>query len=247
MYRRICSVLVFAVLLSPSLAWSQITFDAASSGNGSGTSLTYSHTTGSGSNRALIVDVTLYADASQTVSTVTYNGASLSLITSCTAATGGVRVEQWYMVAPATGTADVVVTPSATTPAIASTASSYTGVNQSTPLGTCATATGTSTGPTVDVTSASTDLVVDALGFWGSGGSVSPTVGAGQTFRDDDFFQHAFGRFYNAVSTEAGATTVTISWTIDGSHNWALVGTPLKQASGGGGSASRLMLLGVGP
>lgn len=239
-------LLILLALLWPSTSWAAIAFDAAASGNATGTSLAYSHTV-SGSDRVLIVGVTLYSNSTQTVSTVTYNGVSMTLIPSCTAEANDLRVEQWYLVAPATGANNVVVTPTATTPAISSVAASFTGVDQSTPIGTCATATGTSTGPSVNVTSAAGEVVVDTMAFWGSGSSPSGTQGASQTFRDDDFYDHAFGRFYNAVSTEAGAGTVTMSWTIDDNHNWAIAGTPLKEASGGGGGTVRnLLLMGVG-
>lgn len=244
--RKIISLLLCSLLLWPTWAWSAIAVDAGVAGSGTGTSLTYGHTV-SGSDRILVVGVTLYSDSTQTVSTVTYGGVSLTLISGCTAEQADIRTEQWYLIAPAAGTANVVVTLSATSGAIASTAVSFTGVDQSTPLGTCVTATGFNAAPTVAVSSAAGELVVDALAVFDGIGAAAPTVGASQTQRAYGEHGHAFGDFGAGASTEAGAGTVTMSWSLSGSRWWAIAATPLKEAAGGGGSTVRnLMLMGVG-
>ncbi len=103
--------------------------------------------------------------------------------------------------------------------------SSYTGVHQTTPLGTPATATGgTGTNPTVTVTAATNDLVVDFMGTKETPLG-SKTAGAGQTKIWDGYSNQSIG----AGSTEAGAASVTMSWT-GTTEEWTMVGVALKPA-----------------
>src|SRR5262245_26136208 len=80
----LAAALCLAIVSAPARA--QVTFDAASSqntGSGNAGSLTWSHTTGSGSNRYLVVGVALHLRSDpdfERVSTVTYNGANLTFI-----------------------------------------------------------------------------------------------------------------------------------------------------------------------
>ena len=71
------------------------------------TSATISHTV-SGNNRLLLVGVTLWPGAGNYVTSVTWNGTSLTKITDVSNSTS-IRTELWKLVAPATGTANVVV------------------------------------------------------------------------------------------------------------------------------------------
>ncbi|MFL5304729.1 MAG: hypothetical protein ACJ8F1_05925, partial [Polyangia bacterium] len=111
--------------------------------------------------------------------TVTYNGVALTFAGAST--NGTVRSEIWYLVAPASGTHNVVVTaPNAT--AVTATSMSFTGVNQTTPLGSTVGAIGTSTSPQVSLTSAVGEPVFDVAG---AVGTTAPTVaGATQTVRN---------------------------------------------------------------
>ena len=58
----------------------------------------------------MIVGVSMDAQTSASVSSVTYNGSALTLVGTIQDAGSNVRVELWQMVAPATGTNDVIVT-----------------------------------------------------------------------------------------------------------------------------------------
>lgn len=109
-----------------------VTLDATvgSSNNGASSSLTFSHTT-SGLNRALVVDVASY----DSCTSVTYNGVGMTKQTEATYGAGTVRISQWYLVAPATGANNVVVTCSDAHD-IAANATSYNGVHQTTPINT---------------------------------------------------------------------------------------------------------------
>jgi hypothetical protein len=103
-----------------------IAFDAVSeSWTNSGTSLTWSHTC-SGSDRILWVSVMTLS--TRTVTGVTYNGVSL---TSLTRSSGSQPMQLWYLIAPATGANNIVVSINSTASFIYTSAASYTGVNQS--------------------------------------------------------------------------------------------------------------------
>lgn len=246
MFQRICRLFLLLVLLWPGASWGAIAIDVTSEGGGTTSPITVSHTV-SGSDRYLICHAFLYkTGANETVSTWTWNG-SENLTQIATTFNGDVRVEFWGLKNPTTGNHNWVMTASANTDLVAGCAS-YTGVNQTTPLGTAVTGGDASTAPSVTVSSASGELVVDALAVNSPSGS-GYSLGAGQTER----WSHSIsGGNFNAPeavsSTEAGAGSVTMSYTLNNAWNWALAAVPLLPASGGGGGAvSRAMLIGVGP
>lgn len=198
------------------------TGDAASS-------ITKSHTT-SGSDRLLLVCVAIL-DPGAAVSTLTYGGTSLTSVGA--RQTGGnpkTRMELWRLIAPATGANDVVVTLDQAADRFAIAAISLTGVNQSTPLGTFVSAfNNNSAAPSLSganvVASASGELVVDCLA---AGGTPTATVDASQT----DRWNVVTGGVRCAGSTEAGAATVAMDWTLSGSGQWAIGGVSVKPLPG---------------
>src|SRR5437773_247767 len=119
-------------------ARAQVTLDNTSSAAGAAAnvlSLTWSHTVGAGTNRILIVGVSI-VDGGATVTGVTYSGQALTLIGGQTAGASTDRIEMWRLLAPPVGTASIVVTLSAAKRIVGG-AVSYTGVDQTTPLGAC--------------------------------------------------------------------------------------------------------------
>jgi hypothetical protein len=115
-----------------------IAFDAATSPAVSATnasSLTFSHTTGGSlSNGFLIVGVSYYK-ATVSVSTITYNGASLTKVLRNNDGTHAAAVELWVLPNPAAGANNVIITMTSTVGAgndIAAGAITLSGVNQST-------------------------------------------------------------------------------------------------------------------
>ena len=109
-----------------------IAFDAASNSGyqAAASSYSWSHTC-TGANRYLTVDISMLSLA-QTVSSITYNSVALTLIGVKNSISGAARVEQWGLVAPATGSNTIAVTLSGSI-ASAGTAVSYTGVHQTYP------------------------------------------------------------------------------------------------------------------
>lgn len=190
----------------------------ATTAGGTGTSVTWAHTV-SGSERFLLVQVN-YDDATSTpaITSVTYNGSNLTFINGIESTYLGIpfRVEQWYMVAPDTGTHNVVVTfPSSIDEIQPSGSSNWVNINQSTPIGTGNTASGNSTTPSVNVSSASTEWVADDV----FSPANSPTLGAGQSLL-----------WGSGSSYEVGSATTTMSWTIT-SRQWVIAAVPIKTTS----------------
>lgn len=112
-----------------------IVFDAVSGAkdnSGAVTTLTWSHTC-TGSNRILVVMGSVTSATPRTVTGITYNAVALTAVASTSAAS--VYSYMYYLLAPATGANNVVVTISGATDGsnkqFAATAQSYTGAKQS--------------------------------------------------------------------------------------------------------------------
>ncbi len=196
---------------------------AASHAFGDVETLTWSHNSGTGSNRLLVVSVSLLSP-SKPVATVTYQGATLTFFGARNNADNTARVEFWYLVAPPTGAGNVVVRRTDDDKMIAG-AVTLTGVNQTTPLGAFVSAASNgSTTPSVGRTSAVGDLVVDAIAT--KGGTVKG-VGAGQTHRWNANYEADFD---GAVSTEPGAAAVIMSSTLSESSKWVIGTVSVKPA-----------------
>ena len=195
----------------------------STSTGGPATSLTWSHTV-SGSNRLLVVGVTMRAY--QTISSVTYAGTGLTKSGAVQAGTGNnPRTEIWYSkdFEPTTGTNNIIVTPSGSEYMEAG-AISFTGVYQTTPLGPFASNYAASGSPsTVAVTSATGDIVLDVLKFWN--GSGESTKDASQTQR---WYLSSDGGHKGGGSTKAGAGSVTMSWTRTDNNAWSHAGVSVK-------------------
>lgn len=105
--------------------------DANSNGNDTNTSLTFSHTC-SGSNRILFVGIATFGGSGGDIVTgVTYNGVGMTRINTLQANGLTPRVYLYYLINPATGANNVVVSCGATSGYIAGIGSSYTGAKQS--------------------------------------------------------------------------------------------------------------------
>ena len=242
--RSIGPVIIVAILFAfASATYGAIAFDAASEGN-TGTakpsSLTVSHAVGSGgTNTILVVGINIEStlEPMATVTAVTYAGQDMTFL----AAVNGpsdtkVRSEMWYITAPATGTNDIVITFSDTLRAVAG-GMSFTGVDQTNPFGspaTYATANGSDDSPTVAVSSAAGELVVDTVTIrQNDTANVTLTKGANQTERYNDVSNDPSptSNAVGAGSEEAGAASVTMSWSASDSRDWAIVAASLEPAS----------------
>lgn len=187
--------------------------------------ISFSHST-SGTNRAVFVGVGSSADPVGTTSTVTYGGTSMT--------------EQWDFIAQTfyhnsghtlagdanvpTSSQTVAVTLSDTDDELCAGAISASGVDTSgTPFGTAATANGNSTTPSVNVSAATGDLVVDNC-YCGTA-TLAPDGSQTSAWEEENIATATSG----GGSVEAGAATVTMSWSIS-SAAWVIGGIAFKAA-----------------
>lgn len=188
-------------------------------------SFSFSHTvTSSGSNVALFVRLAWLHSSGRTLTSIKYNGVTLTSVASQNANTVcSVAIQQ--LVNPATGANNVVVATAGAPTEEVVVASSYTGVDQTTPGGTAVTATDTSTAPSVTVTGASGDIVIDMAAV---GINLTATVGSGQT--QDVNINLNSGDIIGFGSREDGAASVVMDWSLSSSQNWAAAGVAVKAA-----------------
>jgi uncharacterized repeat protein (TIGR01451 family) len=116
--------------------------DTSADLTGSGTkTLTFTHSTSTTANRALLVGVSMDITNSTAtaVTGITYNGVALTLAGAQNDASNTRRVEQWYLLNPASGTnLSIVVSvniPAAATVGVTAGATVFTDVDQTVPLG----------------------------------------------------------------------------------------------------------------
>jgi hypothetical protein len=174
----------------------------------------------------MLVGVTINNQLNETVDTVTYNGTPLSSVGSVNSSNNG-RVEIWSLVAPDTGTHDVVITFSANLEQSAKAGVvTFTNVNQSTPLGTFVSNNANSAGPaTVDVSSATNELVFDTATCESC---TTLIVDGSQAEQWKLTTLDGSPTLIGGSSTEAGASTVTMSWTLGAANYWAIGAVPIK-------------------
>jgi len=203
--------ILLVLIASSSAIWGAIATDNKASGfaNPAATSVTFSMTVGSGTNRYLSVGVGYYS-ATNMVSSITYSGVPLTLLERDNDGTHANTNEYWYLLSPPSGTANIVVTMNASTK-FGAVARSYTGVNQTSTIGahsiTYVSGAGTSISGNL-TTQQANSMVEDVLITGGN-----PTAGGSQT---NDFSLQVdingvfIGASHRAVAT---ASAITNSWT----------------------------------
>lgn len=192
--------------IKPRKAYAAPTFDATAESTGTGTSLSFSHTV-TGTNTFMIITLGLDRASSETDpnGSCTYNSVAVPQITEQ-------ATNQWLewheLVAPTDGANTAACTWTGTGDAALMFVVSYTGVDQADPSDTPVQSGGTQTSETDDVTSATGDLVVDAINI----NSGAALTGGDQTERAENANG---GNVSGGISEEAGAATVTMSWSWD--------------------------------
>ncbi len=152
--------------------------NTSTGGGAVATSLTYSHTVASGSDRFLMVGIDVI-NVTDVVTGATYNGVAMTRANTRT--DGITRTYTYYLFAPTTGANNVVISMSGTNQ-IAALSIDYNGVNQSA-IDSQVT-NGAATGSTGDLafTTVADNCWTVALARTQAGGS-TPTASTGSTFR----------------------------------------------------------------
>ncbi|MDP2423671.1 MAG: hypothetical protein Q8M23_04925 [Bacteroidales bacterium] len=202
----------------------------ATSGAGLGISspMTIPHTTGENSNRLMIV--TIVSDPANSgpnsvVNSVTYGVTALTKLAD-TVNGANVKVELWYLKAPASGLANVVIswTPNANLQIIAGVTTLY-NTDQESPFSIIKKSVGSGNSASLSVPSELGDFVFDALGNAKS----ALTVGSGQTLVYDENTNKLNG----GASYKIGiAGTTPMTWSFQQSNiPFAYIGVALKGQS----------------
>ncbi|MFZ0956220.1 MAG: S24 family peptidase, partial [Candidatus Sulfotelmatobacter sp.] len=233
--------LLLLLLGAATAARAQVAVDATTSGtaDAAGTAtvaVTVAHTTTTTANRLLIVGVSINLTNSTgtTVSSVTYGGTALTRQGFHNDAGLTRRVEMWSLLAPASGTANVVVNVNVLTNATVGVvvgATTFTGVDQTVPMGTFVSADGavagcvTSANPTsscnsqLDVPSVVNGMVMDTLA---TGEAPNVTMSNPQVQQ----WNAGSGGFNNrdvtgTGSSRTGAPMVPVSELFSATSNWS--------------------------
>lgn len=180
-----------------------IALDATSNGNATSTSITIAHTC-TGADRILFVGV--YYQGGDNFTSVTYNGVALTQIAKVN---NGLAIwgALYYLVAPSTGTNNIVVTVSASA-FLGAGGVSYTGAKQSGQPDASTTNTGSGTSLTTSVTTVADNswAILQA-----QNANDTITASTGSTLRSDHSF--GFGVVFdsNGAKTPAGSTSMTFN------------------------------------
>lgn len=228
-------VLILSLCLAvPSFAATPTYDDSTNSTNfGNEQNPSYSHTRGATCPNPVAIIMVGFQDGTPgTISSVTYNGVgatSLCTVGACAnnaLALGATNkfISMWIVKNPQAGSSTVQANFSEVMNSVNIQTTTYCNVNQDTSTGTPQVGTSTSGTQSIDVSSATGELVVDAM-FLSVNAAV--TAGAGQTEREE----YTPGSVYTqATSEEAGASTVTMSWTMGGGTSGS-IGVSLKPSA----------------
>lgn len=207
----------------------------------SGSVLTFQHTPGNGSNRLLVVGVTVggntYSNNGAAINSVTFNNQAMTLAGS-QIVRGSARTAIYYMVNPPQAMANVVVT-LAFSSSIGAGATTFTGVNQASPIGTFY-SNNAANGVNAfiqNIISIPEELVYSVACF--DEGTVNQGIitATGQT----QLWNHSGLNFISgAASTKPGAASTSVSYAqIDPTtQEWVIAALPIKPASAGYGNFS---------
>jgi hypothetical protein len=213
------TVVLLMLCCGVSSGWAAITEVGTSfgvdSGNATVASLTFAVDSGStGSNRVLICGVARFTGLTD-VTSVTYGGEALTLITGALAESGSsLGVEMWYRLNPLTGSNNVEVTPGELQRLVAGCVT-LAGVNQSTPFRTAATDATTDTSSALAVTSVVGDWVVSTIAKHDSAEAVTTDGSQTQEWNDVTTQGTSSNNVIGVMSSETASgtsTTMTYTW-----------------------------------
>ena len=207
-----------------------VTFDASSHASlGGGSDLTFAHVVASQTDRCIVVG---HGSRQGTSSAVTYAGSALTSIDSV-APGGDLNGRTWRLIAPSTGSNNIVCSHTGGGGYQGAAAISAYGVDQTTPVEDSVGAGAYGSAPT-----ATFDSATDGLGFtfmaWQNFGGITNTPDAAWT----SITAEMPGYFESQGAYKTGAATLTRTDTLSSSEEWVMLGVALKAAAGGGPPAN---------
>ena len=243
------SAILVALLTFLPAAHAQILSDHTASAVSSslGTSLTFSHTVGTATNRIIVVGVQLRIDsgtgnpgATTRVTGITFNGTALTCLValadnnsgscgnSASGTSGFLRSEIWYLLNPTSATANIVVSVNNST-VLGAGSTSYSGVASAATGGSAASnngITGTATATLGPITTPANGLVVDSLAVPRSTTTVTAT-GTGHT-KLTDVSDTATANFHvRGLVGQDTTANPTVTWSLSPNSPWSIVAAVL--------------------
>lgn len=193
-----------------------IAFDAVGGGTTTGTSLTYSHTC-TGSDRILWVIAYDRIAATTGITGITYNGVAMTQTSNGSQQVPGDRaISTWYLVNPASGANNVVI--SLASSFIAANSVSYTGAKQSAQPDAVSKGTDTATTQTTGTLTTVANNCWTVFGVKALG--ATPAAGSGCTQRASANGMYIFDS--NAPITPAGSTSMVSTGGVSASWGWMM-------------------------
>lgn len=216
----------------------QATFGAQTSTTATLTSVantaTLAHTTAAGTNRLLLVSVSMNISnaTGTTVTSVTYGASQLTLLDAISDALPETRTEVWYLRNPAVGAGTVTVTAGGITAGQNVTAvvgaTTFSDADQSQPPSLANFGQGSPVSTQITGTAA-TDTVID---FVGVREGVTATIGAGQTAGYVQSTGTGVGDIEGRSSRRAATTpNTTMTWTLNNNRRWTHVLVRVREAT----------------
>lgn len=214
-----------------------IGFDGASNGSSNSSPFGWNHTVGAGTNRLLVVGVSLRNSSAQTVTAATFNGVALTPLVQRSNGTDA-RVEIWYLANPAVGTFPIQITYNNGNTRVVGGAVSLTGVQTANPFDGTATNIGNSTAAGA-VTATVTTTVANAWVVDAVSSRTTLTMTAAPSRAERWNVTTSGGdpvRISGAGSTRgpiAVPAAVTMNWTASAMGNpaWAIVVAGIRPAA----------------
>lgn len=205
--------------------------------------ITKAHTC-TGTNLVLLVNLAIWINGGgppAAISGIKYNGVSMTIVPSSRATNSNQSSEQWYLIAPATGTNNIVITCGGTYDSVKIANYSFTGADQTNPIDTNNTTTGTGTSISISLTLAATnEYMIDVM----SHASANTPSAHSDTQVLSDATSGTLG--FSQYALKAGSGSQSMSVTQPDVDPWTYSMLALK-ASGGTVATPRFRaLLGVG-
>jgi choice-of-anchor A domain-containing protein len=200
--------------------------------------ITFPHTTGTGTDRLLLVGISANSySAARTINSVTFTpsgGSATSLTAVGSVENGAGRLAAIYLLLnPPSGVSGTVAVnfSGSVGNGIVAGAANFQGVDQAEPLDEFASATASSTTTiSLSVPSDDGDLVF-ATTFLGAATPPAVTQGSGQSLLWDSSVDRARG---TSSTKQASASATTVSWTSGANGYWAVGGVSINPVAGGG-------------
>jgi len=202
-------------------SYNSITFDSQNSVTStSGTSMSWTHTTGLGSDRILLVSVDIPSSTTIPSGGVTYDGTPLTQLATDTYNNPRVRSYLFYLLNPSVGTKTIVVSFGGVSTSAVGGSVTYANVNQTASTITSATATGSSQNPSVSLAASGANSKV----LFGHVGTYK--TGSGYTITDSQTNRwNQTSQLYKGFGSEKMVTngTVSTSWTTSATVSWVAI------------------------